>query len=216
MPAALPPCQTGLSSWFETGAGRLLIQFEYPFVFHVLRERSSQPWLWFSVSTEVPSTSALSGCGLHLIQCDGGFKGDVRCLLPLPLPTESVRVIVVQHVVSESVVEFFEECARVLIPGGSLYLFALNPLSPYCLRWLRQWPVVVGSERWCALLRNAGLHCRRPVRYLGPTWRLSGVPSDVIRAPWRAVCLLEADKRMVVPTGLIPARVGLRRPLLAF
>ncbi|MRT95120.1 hypothetical protein FGX27_00180, partial [Xylella fastidiosa subsp. multiplex] len=77
---------------------------------------------------------------------------------------------------------------------GSLYLFALDPLSRYCLRWLRHWPGVVGSERWCALLRNAGLHCRRPVRDLGPTWRLSGVPSDVIRALWRAVCLLEADK----------------------
>ncbi|HHW4681572.1 MAG TPA: hypothetical protein ACQGQX_08815 [Xylella taiwanensis] len=215
MPAALVSCQTGISSWFETRAGRSLIQFECPFVLHVLRERSSQPWLWFSVSTELPLASALSGCGLHLIQCDGGFEGDVRCVLPLPLPTESVRAIVVQHVVADSVVEFFEECARVLMPGGCLYLFALNPLSPYRLRWLRQGPVAVGSERWRALLHNAGLHCR-PVRYLGPTWRPSCLRSDVNRAPWRAVCLLEADKRVVIPTGLIPARVGWQRPLLAF
>lgn len=75
-----------------------------------------------------------------------GFEGDVRCVLPLPLPTESVRAIVVQHVVADSVVEFFDECARVLMPGGCLYLFALNPLSPYRLRWLRQGPVAIGSS----------------------------------------------------------------------
>ncbi|HHW4681862.1 MAG TPA: hypothetical protein ACQGQI_01400 [Xylella sp.] len=184
---------------------------------HILRERASQPWLWFSVSKELIPANVLSGCdGVHLIQCDGGFEGDVRCVLPFPLLTESVRVIVVQHVVTESVVDFFEECARVLMPGGSLYLFALNPLSPYRLRWLRQGVCAPSSEHWRALLHNAGLHCCRSVRYLGPVWQPNCLPSDVNRIPWRAVCLLEADKRVVVPTGLIPARVAWPRPLLAF
>src|SRR3546814_13939965 len=65
------------------------------------------------------------------------FLSAARCRLPLPLASESIGVVVLQHVAApgRSRRELFEECARVLAPGGRLWVFALNPLAPYRWRW---------------------------------------------------------------------------------
>src|SRR3546814_2320618 len=51
------------------------------------------------------------------------FLSAARCRLPLPLASESIGVVVLQHVAAtgRSRSELFEECARVLAPGGRLW-----------------------------------------------------------------------------------------------
>src|SRR3546814_16338105 len=77
------------------------------------------------------------GCGLRLQSGLAGWTGDVRCALPLPLANESVAAVVLQHVEARGAEAdaLVQECARVLVPGGRLVLYALHPLSPWRWRW---------------------------------------------------------------------------------
>ncbi|MEE7559997.1 class I SAM-dependent methyltransferase, partial [Xanthomonas sp. Kuri4-2] len=118
MPAAPTPRQAGVSSWFETGAGRALLQLERPIVLEALHGRPSQPWLWLSPSADLPARAALQGRGMRLYRGGMGYDGDVRCGLPWPLPAESLQAIVVEHAVLGAPADFLAECARVLMPGG--------------------------------------------------------------------------------------------------
>lgn len=177
-----------------------------------LSARPVQPWLWIAPRPVGPLT--LDGRGIRLsLRRGGGFGGDLRCGLPLPLPSESMQVIVVQHALDDAGGALLDECARVLAPGGRLWLFALNPYSPYRVRWARRLPAGIGGEAWRARARRAGLHC--PVdalRYLGPVLRARGGERADHR-PWRAVCALEAEKRTVAPVGPVAAKVGWQRPV---
>ena len=77
--------------------------------------------------------------------------------LPLPLANESMATIVVQHAAAggRRSAALFDECARVLLPGGRLWLFALNPLSPYRWRWNGNH--LSASEPICHALHFMGL-----------------------------------------------------------
>lgn len=215
MPAAPILRQAGVSSWFETGAGRSLLRIEQQAALAALCSRPSQPWLWLSaIPAGLPGPEALAGRGLRLVAHERGYAGDLHCGLPLPIPSESLQAIVVQHAVAGDVERFLSECARVLAPGGRLWLFALNPLSPYRLRWRRQLAVALRPEGWRRSLQRAGLHCPAPVRYLGPAWNPAAAgEAQAGREPWRAVCLLEAEKRAAAPNGPIPAKVRWQRPV---
>lgn len=215
MPAAPILRQAGVSSWFETGAGRVLLQLEQPLAVSGLRGRPSQPWLWLSaIPAGLPGGEALQGRGLRLSRQGPGYVGDLRCGLPLPIPSESLQAIVVQHAEAGAIAPFLDECARVLAPGGRLWLFALNPLSPYRLRWRRHIARAPRPEQWRRAILRAGLHCPLPPRYLGPVWGPAAEGEAVAgRAPWRAVCLFEAEKRAAAPNGPIPAKVRWQRPV---
>jgi SAM-dependent methyltransferase len=215
MPAAPISRQAGVSSWFETGAGRALLHLEQPVAVSALRSRPSQPWLWLSaIPAGLPESGVLQGRGLRLFPQGAGFAGDLRCGLPLPIPSESLHAIVVQHAVVGDIDRFLDECARVLAPGGRLWLFALNPLSPYRLRWRRHIASSPQPEAWRRSIQRAGLYCPTPPRYLGPAWNPASVgEGSAGRGPWRAVCLFEAEKRSGSPNGLIPTKVRWQRPV---
>lgn len=215
MPAAPILRQAGVSSWFETGAGRALLHMEQPLAVAALRSRPSQPWLWLSaIPAGLPGEGVLQGRGLRLSRHEAGYVGDLRCGLPLPIPSESLHAIVVQHAVAGDIDRFLDECARVLAPGGRLWLFALNPLSPYRLRWRRYLASPPRPEWWRRSIRRAGLHCPMPPRYLGPAWNPpTAGEGQVGRGPWRAVCLFEAEKRTSAPSAPIPAKVRWQRPV---
>jgi SAM-dependent methyltransferase len=109
---------------------------------------------------------------------------------------------VLQHALETGRDNLLEECARVLEPGGRLWLFALNPWSPYRARWHGLDLVIHDSVGWRERLRATGLQLvGREICYLGPVWRAKSGASG--RAPdrLRAVCLLEAEKRVA---ALIP------------
>lgn len=213
MPAVSISRQAGVSSWFATGAGRALLQLEQRIALDALSSRPAQPWLWLSAAPPAGEEPLLPGRGLRLQRQGGEYLGQVRCALPLPLPAESVQAIVVQHAVPEDAAAFLEECERVLMPGGRMLLFTLNPLSPYRLRWARRGPRAQHPERWRRLIQRAGLYCPlQAQRYLGPAWKPGAGSREAGHLPWRAVCLFEAEKRASAPVMPAPAKVRWARP----
>lgn len=221
MPAPSPIRQVGVSPWFETESACALLRAERQLALEALRRRPSQPWLWLSAGLAGwPELGALPGRGLRLRQSDdrAGYDGDVRCGLPLPLPSESLGAIVAQHLCVVDVDQWLDECTRVLAPGGRIWLFTLNPLSPYRLHWRGQAMSRWRPERWRRALRRAGLHCpAQAQRFLGPTWKLHDIGHAAAdRLPWRAVCLFEAEKRGAAPVRPVPlpAKVRWRRKVI--
>jgi SAM-dependent methyltransferase len=214
MPATQIPRQAGVSSWFATGAGRVLLQLQRPVALEALQRRPAQPWLWLSPCAQAPHGGLPQGHGVQLHRCGAGYAGELCCALPLPFASESLRAIVVEHALIEPVEASLEEFARVLMPGGQLYLFTLNPYSPYRMRWWRQQRGGISPPRWRALVQRVGLSCQGTGRYMGPVWR-AAMPCAEDGAAWRAVCLLRAEKRAnaLVPPSPVPVRW--RRPVVS-
>lgn len=166
-----------------------------------LQTRPSQPWLWLTPTTELPPRESLQGRGLRLHRSAGRFAGDARCAMPFPLPSESLQAIVVQHAVVGGAADFLAECERLLMPGGRLWLFTLNPMSPTVSAGR-------GAGRWrCARIagaywRNAPvcIACRR-----NPTLGRSGVPAASPPNP-------AAHPARRVPAGSGKARCRSDRP----
>lgn len=197
-------------AWFDSAAGQAFLDAEADSIRGALAGSPGRPWLWLApVSRSVETT----GLGLRLHAGQGAWEGAVRCGMALPLPSESVATVVLQHVapVGRSSVPLIEECARILVPGGRCWLYALNPLSPYRWRWSGTGLRASEPMPWRWRLREAGLHPEPVSEGLGPRWRL-----DVAEAPQpglglRAAYLLRAEKRTIplTPTRApVPLRLG--------
>jgi SAM-dependent methyltransferase len=204
MPALHISRQPEVLAWFGTARGQPLLAAENGLIRAALASRpTQQPWLWLA-PLALPADAAHAPRGLRLHRQGDVFAGSLRCGLPLPLPTEAIGSIVLQHVLEEDGMDdLLEECARILEPGGRLWLFALNPWSPYRARWRRSGLATRDAQAWRHSLRETGLQpCGGEVSYLGPVWRMSAAASQA-RVPGRlrAVCLLEAEKRVA---ALIP------------
>ena len=201
MPAFMFSRQPDALAWFGNGPGGPLLAVEQPWVVAALKARAPQPWLWLGLAApDSPLSASLRGIQLH--RQGSGFAGSVRCELPLPLPTEAIGAVVLQHALETGRDNLLEECARVLEPGGRLWLFTLNPWSPYRARWRGLDLVVHDPLGWRERLRAAGLQpVGREISYLGPIWRAKGDSARFAPGRMRAVCLLEAEKRTA---ALIP------------
>jgi SAM-dependent methyltransferase len=200
--------------WFGSACGLTLLAAERDRVAALLASRAPQPWLWLAPgSGPGPDAAAcnLPPRGLRLHREHAQLAGCFRCALPLPLPSESFGSIVVQHVLDDGGLPgFLDEAARVLQPGGHLWLFALNPYSPYRLRWRRAGLHARNPIEWRLRLRAVGLHVDEgsEAAWLGPVWReTASLPA---LAGLRAVCVLGAEKRSL---PLTPAKsLAWRRP----
>lgn len=167
------------------------------------------PWLWLSPVAQAQDPVRN---GLQLVCTDDGFDGRVRCRMPLPIASESLGAIVVQHLLAADdprAAELLEECARVLVPGGRLALLALNPLSPYRLRWQRSGARGNDPMAWRARMRDAGLAPEPTAHGIGPQWSVSPSPSLQTGVGLRAAYLQRAEKRSV---PLTPVRMRTPRP----
>ena len=212
--ATMPPSSRqgqpdSTAAWFGGGPGRALLESESGSVRAALAERPGQAWVWLAPQ---PCGAAPGGHGLCLQPDGAGWRGDVRCALPLPLANESVATIVLQHVArSRDASALLEECARVLVPGGWLWLFGLNALSPYRWRWAGNGLQASEPLPWRRRLRTAGLVPDPVSRGLGPRWRPACV-ADVQHGPGlRAAWLLRAEKRASLLTPVrnrTPLRIG--------
>jgi len=183
------------ATWFADVAGQAVLASEVDVLRQAALERPGQTGLWLC-----PSGMGESEITLPLLRLRAalhGFEGDVRCSLPLPLPSESCGVVVIQHLadISAEPAVLLDECARILVPGGRLWLLALNPLSPYRLRWRGQGPRVAEPVTWRRRLRTAGLTPDAVSRGLGPTWGIAPEPALQDGAGLRAAFLLRAEKR---------------------
>lgn len=110
----------------------------------------------------------------------------------MPLANESVNAIVLQHVTTGDADLLLDECERVLMPGGHLWLSSLNPFSPYRTHWRQHGLVVRTPQRIRLLLGRHGLECD-DMRYLGPLWRGAGSRRPRGWGPLRAACLFHAE-----------------------
>lgn len=173
------------------------------------RERPGQPGLWLQPGVmDLGDSDYLDAMGLRLHAVGDGFSGDIRCGATLPLVSESCGVVVVQHLadISAEPAALLAECARVLVPGGRLWLLALNPLSPYRLRWHGQGPRAVEPVTWRRRMRAAGLLPEPVSQGIGPVWVRSANHDLQDGAGLRAAFLLRGEKRRIPMTPMRATR----------
>jgi len=191
-PGPILPCD-----WFATIAGQVLLSSEHDTLTKTLNARPGLPWLWLSPAHAARPT--IEGRGVHLVRTHPGhWSGDVVCALPLPLPREVFGVIVAQHVLRLNTPECMlelAEFARLLAPGGTLWLFALNPLSPYRWHWRNSGLSASEPGSWRRRLHQAGLTTESISHGLGPSWHQIMDSSEQTSAGLRAAYLLRAEKR---------------------
>lgn len=211
MPARSPTGQSAApTAWFEAPAGAALVESESATIAGALAERAGQHWLWLGPRPGPPSGDPR---GLRLAPAGDGWRGSIACGLPLPLPSEAFATVVLQHVATAGAPTseaLLSEAARILLPGGRLWLFALNPLSPYRWRWRGSGLAAHEPLTWRRRLRAHGLAPEPVSQGVGPTWQV--VPAHALQhGPGvRASYLLRAEKRAL---PLTPVRQ--RMPLLA-
>lgn len=212
MPVASDPRQPPAPAWFSTEAGRILLESQQPALASALCAHPAGTWLWLAADdADVGLQHVLGGRGLRLQLRNGRFEGDLRCALPLPLASESLGCVVLQHVgegVGAGRAALLEECARVLLPGGVLAVIALNPASPYRLRWQGQG--VSGTEpvTWRRRLRRVGLAPEAVALGIGPRWQMQVDPRPQEGAGLRAVYLVRARKQVAALTPTRALRIG--------
>ena len=196
--------------WFAGAAGQMVIASEAELLRAAARERPGQPGLWLQPGViDLSDSDCLEVPGLRLHATGDGFSGDIRCGAVLPLANESCGVVVVQHLadISAEPAALLAECARVLVPGGRLWLMALNPLAPYRWRWRGQGPRAAEPVTWRRRLRTAGLAPDPVSQGIGPTWAMSINGQLQDGAGLRAAFLLSAEKRRI---PLTPMRAPLK------
>jgi SAM-dependent methyltransferase len=202
------PDAIAAASWFGRDAGLALLASEAEILQQATHARVGQACLWLG---PLPATPVGPGSLLRLHPAECGLAGDLRAALPLPIASDACAVVVVQHLadIACEPALLLAECARVLVPGGSLWLLALNPLSPYRLRWRGQGARAAEPFTWRRRLRAAGLQPEAVSRGVGPTWSLALDPDLQDGAGLRAAFLLRAEKRRVPMTPQrAPARLG--------
>jgi hypothetical protein len=210
MPAVASSRQPGAPFRFSGQAGQWLLAEERRWLAVQLAARPARPWLWLAPLSpspqEWPAASPARGVRLH--EHGDGYTGSVRCGLPLPLSSECLGDIVLQHPARERADMLLDECARVLVDGGRLWLFLVNPWSPYRLHGAADLPAPA-SGPWLQRLRGLGLQAEAP-GFIGPCWRM-GRPgeSQASGVPWRAGRIVVAEKRGLAPVA--PAPVAWRR-----
>ncbi|MFZ7097041.1 hypothetical protein ACOPJQ_13455 [Luteimonas dalianensis] len=208
MPALSPNGQPASArNWFASEAGQALLRSEFPLIQRALRDRPAPPWAWFA-----PCKVEAEDCGRGacLVAGEGGWEGSLRCGLPLPFATGSLATVVLQHApaVAGPLDALLDECARVLIDGGRLYLLALNPLSPYRMRWRGSGLAASEPLVWRRRLRRVGLEPDPVSQGVGPVWK-PRAREELRSGPGLAAAYVLGAEKRVVP--LTPAAGKARR-----
>lgn len=213
MPAPFPTRQpaemaatAAMAAWFAGAAGQAVLDSEAGAVREALDERPGQPWLWIRA---VAATGDAPGRGVRLALAGDAWGGDLRCGSPLPISSESVGTVVLQHVgdLPLDVACLLRECARVLVPGGRAWLFALNPLTPYRRHWWGTPLVTSEPLTWRRRMRVAGLEPEPVSTGIGPRWNVACTPDRQDGPGLRAAWALRARKRVAaaVPPSPVAA-----------
>jgi len=208
MPAAASSRQPGASNRFSGKEAQWLLAQERQWLAGQMASRPARPWLWLA-----PPAAAMADWprppprGLLLHEQDGRYSGSIRCGLPLPLPSDCLGDVVLQHPGWGGAGPLVEECARVLIDGGRLWLFLVNPWSPFRLRRPRDLPVA-SAGAWQQRLRAHGLQIDA-ARFLGPSWRMAS-QSNAQASDWPlgACRVIVAEKRGAAPVAPAPVAWG--------
>lgn len=190
--------------WFGTAAGQGVLVAESAAVARVLAGCPALPWAWLGApGAEPPANEARRG--LLLQRAPAGLIGAVRCGLPLPLASESLGALLLQHALDDgwATDALLDECERVLAPGGTLWIAALNPWSPYRARWNHAGLRAHHPGGWQVRLRRAGFAFDSvSLQWLGPRWQVAHGDAGIGAADrLRAGIALTVSKRV---RALIP------------
>ena len=195
--------------WFGTQAGQGLLGVEAVAMARVLAIGPALPWAWLGVAAGA-APEVTDRRGLLLRRDGGGFIGTVRCALPLPIASESLGAVLLQHLLDDGVPAdaLLGECERVLAPGGTLWLATLNPWSPYRARWLGTGLHACNPGHWQAALRRAGFALNSvSLQWLGPRWDPAQAEAGIGAADrLRAGVALTICKRVHAPIAPRPLR----------
>jgi SAM-dependent methyltransferase len=165
------------------------------------------PWLWIGPSS---SEAPTEGRGLRLMLSTEGWSGPIRCRLPLPIASESLGAVVLQHVASLRSAgsgALLAECTRALVPGGRLHVLALNPLSPYRLRWQGRGLRAADAAGLRQLLRDVGLNPEPFAQGVGPQWSMRSSELPQAGLGLRAAYVQRAEKRAIPMTPMRARKV---------
>lgn len=191
MPAPTAHRQPEPPAWFGTPDGAALLAAESARIAALLAVRTTAPVLWLCPAAPGQGQAPGAAVLLHA-QGPGRLGGSMDCRPgALPLADASLSTVIIQHLADTGQPELLAECARVLHPGGSLWLLVLNPYSPCRLRWRRNGLQPRRATQWQRQLRQAGLECVGRPEYLGPVRHGGGGWPT----PLRAAILLRADRR---------------------
>ena len=209
MPAPVSSRQPGSSLWFSGHPGQVLLEDERTWLAARLQARPSQPRVWLGPVPSVRESGSAFTRTVHVFPDRVGYSGSIRGSLPLPLASDCMGDVVLQHPPAQEAGQWLEEGARVLVAGGRVWLCVFNPLSPYRLRGRGSSLRVPLLSHWRTCLQRQGLHIVS-VHCLGPTWRLRACGGQAL-SPWSlgAACVFEAEKR--VGSWVPPAPVQWRR-----
>ncbi len=202
MPAAASSRQPGAPTTFRGVEADWLLAEERAWLSTQLAARPARPWLWLAPPASMPRDWPLPPPrGVLLCAQGGGYAGTLRCGASLPLANECLGDVVLQHP-DRDAEALLAECERVLVEGGRLWLFTLNPWSPYRWRMHGDLAAVTGGA-WQQRLRALGLQVDAP-RYIGPSWRMGHAGGGALVAPLRAGCVVVAEKRGLAPVAPVP------------
>ena len=203
------PDPVAAEAWFAGDIGKALLDGEAGSVRAALRQFPHWRGMWLGPrAAALPEDATMPGpLRLHP-QGAAKFAGDLHCALPLPLASECCALVIVQHVadMAGNPEALFEECARVLIPGGWLWLLAINPLSPWRLRWSGQGLRGREPVAWRRRLRAVGLLPEPVSQGLGPGWRGQAHAPPRPGVGLRPAYLLRSEKRSLPLTPMRKAR----------
>ena len=210
MPLTVPDRQTGIHAepldWFGGVAGLRLLDDEARAVQRVIAACPALPRLWLGVGAA--STPQVGNRGLALRR-GAQWDGSIRCGLPLPLASEAFGAVLLQHVLDDAGAPdvLLGECARILAPGGTLWLAALNPWTPYRLRWARSGLRARDPGYWQSALRRCGFPGGAvSLQWIGSHWREgsggAGVgATDRLRASF-ALTVNKRERAVIPPARL--------------
>lgn len=211
MPNITPQRQSRAAAWFQTPEARSVLVSGWPHLAAVCDTRPNMPVVCVSVMGKPGAFSALPlPSKVWLSAWNGGYGGDAHCTHPWPLPSESIGTLVLHHVTDTGIDRdaLLEDCYRVLLPGGQLFVFALNPLSPVRRWWWRHRMRAAEPSSLRLALRRQGFHCDTSTMGFGPVWRDAADATSSRGAGTRAAYLLHAEKRTIplTPLRAKPAR----------
>lgn len=192
----------GVTSWFMTPQGQAVLRSEDEALGQALRERPGMASLW--IAPQYVQIEKEAGFCVRLTQNGRLFAGDMHCDATLPLASEAVGTVVLQHVAEASAdwQALLEECVRVLIPGGRLWVLALNPLGLYRARWSGNGLRSCEPVTWRRRMRAHGLQPEPVSVGLGPLWRVQPHYETQTGAGSRAAYLLRAEKQVIPLTRI--------------
>jgi len=200
-----PPDPSAASAWFAGSSGKALLDSEAACVRTALQQFPRQRSLWLGPAAArlVTAEEQAPSLCLHPVAAPA-LAGDLRCGLPLPLASECFAIVIVQHALEMTAEPevLLEECARVLIPGGWLWLLALNPLAPFRWRWAGNGLRGREPMTWRRRLRAVGLQPEPVSQGLGSGWRTGSEIHPHPGVGLRPAFLLRCEKRTLPLTPI--------------